>query len=278
MKISNRVVYLIILAFLSCTCLAGCSSHLQESSPDTVALVNNQAITTQDIEDEVIIRKIGVKMAKLLREDDASIPEKQTAAFLRALGRTEDELSGDEKQYLSGRERSSIDQPINMNLIFNLTVREEVLYQEAVKQGHMVSQIDARKVQKLANEVSDQAMQSDPAGAQEYNRIKAGETAILKEFGFDSRKDYEEWLLPRAARHSTIRSMQNQFDRIIAEQYPQSSAMPLMILQGNAWEDYTEFLLKQSSLDIKQANYVLDHYAKPWESGKLDLKSNDDSR
>ncbi|MGI6435285.1 MAG: hypothetical protein ACOX0F_07990 [Syntrophomonadaceae bacterium] len=272
MKKSKRIFYLIILAFLSCTCLAGCSSHLQESPPDTVALVNNQAITTQDIEDEVIIRKIGVKMAKLLREDHASIPETQTEAFLRALGRTEDELSGDEKQYLSGRERSSIDQPINMNLIFNLTVREEVLYQEAVKQGHMVSQIEAQKVQKLVNEVSDQA------GAQEYNRIKAGETAILKEFGFNSRNDYEEWLLPRTARHLTIRSMQNQFDRIIAEQYPQLSAIPLMILQCNAWEDYTEFLLKQSSLDIKQANYVLDYYAKPWESGKLDLKSNDDSR
>jgi len=273
LKSSISKLYLIILALFICTFCVGCNGSNQTVYPqDTVVVVNGAPISENDIKAKTIQREIGIKMVNMLRENDANFSKTQTEGILMALGRTEDQLTGDEKRYIASLERSSIYKPIDINLIFNLMVREEVLYQEAVQQGYIVSNEKTHELQKQANEASDQATLSDPDSAKEYDQIMAYETAVLKEFGFNSRSDYEEWVIPKAARSSTIRLMQNNFDQKIAGQYPELSWLPLRIAQYNAWEDYTEFLLKQSSIDIRQANYVLDYYGTPWEMGRLDLK------
>ncbi len=247
---------------------AGCIRATQAIYPvDTVVVINGKAITEQDFKDETIKKEISAKMLQIIMQLDSSA-QTPTAGTLKILGLSADQLSEDQKRYITSIERNYPDKPINQNVIFNRIVREEVQYQEAVQQGYIVSNEEAQAILKQANGASDQANESDPTS----QKIMTETNAVMNEYGFASQNDYLNWNLPKTARSIAIQRMQNKFDEKMAAQYSELNMFPLRIAQYNAWDDYTEFLLRAAEVEIKQGNYVLEYYGKPWEMGRLDLK------
>ena len=247
---------------------AGCTKAAQTVYPaDTVVVVNGMAITEQGFKDETIKREISAKMLPKIMQLDSSA-QNPTAGTLKILGLGADQLSEDQKRYITSIERNYPDKPITQNAIFNHLVRQAVLYQEAVKQGYIVSNEEAQEILRQVNEASNQANDSDPTA----QKIMVELNTVMNEYGFASQDDYLNWNLPNTSRSMAIQRMQNKFDEKMAAQYSELSMFPLRIAQYNAWEDYTEFRLRAAEVEIKQGNYVLEYYGKPWEMGGLDLK------
>jgi hypothetical protein len=266
-SILNKLGYTIIVLFI-CAYGAGCTRATQVIYPqDTVVVVNGKAITEQDFKDETTKREISTKILQKIKQLDSSA-QTPTAGVLLLLGLSESQLSEDQKRYIASMERDYPDKPISQNVIFNRIVREEVLHQEAVMQGYIVSNEQAQEIITQMNEASDQANSSDPTG----QKIMAETNPIFKEYGFNSQDDYLNWNLPKTARSMSIQRIQNKLDEKMAAQYTELSDFLLRIAQYNAWEDYTEFLLKTAKIEIKQGNYVVEYYGKIWEMGRLDLK------
>jgi len=265
-SIFSRLAFAILAVFI-CIYIVGCTRFTQAVYPeDTIVFVNGKAITEQDFKDETIKREISTKMLPKIMQLDSSA-QTPTAGTLKILGLSADQLSEDQKRYITSIERNYPDKPINQNAIFNHLVRQEVLHQEAVNQSYIVSNEEAQETLKQANEASEQASEFDSTGQkfmEEYNKV-------LKDNGFNSQDDYLNWNLPKTTRLMAIQRMQNKFDEKMAAQYSELSDFPLRIAQYNAWEDYTEFLLKTANIEIKKGNYVLEYYGKPWELGSLDL-------
>lgn len=268
MKSVIKVLSCAVILFLVFTLGTGCHSTTQAVyTADTIAVVNGEAVTAQSLQDETIKREIAAKMLQKMQELDSTI-QSPAAGILQALGITASELSEDQKRYIASLERDYPDKPISPNYIFNQQVRQEVLYQEAVKQGYTSSTEEAQRILKQANDASAQAGSSDPA----FQKIREESQAVYKEYGFASEDDYLKWNLPAAARSIAIQRLHNKFEEKIEAQHSELSDLPLIITQYNAWEDYTEFLLKNSVIEIKQADYELAYYGKPWEAGRLDLQ------
>ncbi|MDD3364642.1 MAG: hypothetical protein PHZ03_06645, partial [Syntrophomonas sp.] len=160
----RRVAQSIIIAVFVCSSLAGCTRTTQVIYPqDTVVILNGKAISEQDLKDETIKREISTKILQKITQLDSSA-QTPTAGVLSLLGMSESQLSDDQKRYIISMEREYPDKPISQNVIFNRIVREEVLHQEAVRQGYIVSKEQAQKIITQMNEASDQANLSDPTG------------------------------------------------------------------------------------------------------------------
>jgi len=46
-----------------------------------------------------------------------------------------------------------------------------------------------------------------------------------------------------------------------------------MFYRANAWEDYTEYLLKNAELEIVKEEYTIDYTGEDWQQGRLELKN-----
>jgi len=248
--------------------LAGCT---EKNYPEgAVAVVNGALIDEQQIEKEMLEREMSIAIGEKTRSLEPNSLTIKGAVF-QSLDITEDELTPEQIRYIESRERS-LARPLNKNEAFNILLRQEVLYQEAVKQGYEVSVDEAREILEESKRISDEALNGDKEALRKYKEIVKLSTLIYKQYGFESEEDYLNKRIDKIAKSIAISRMKNQFDKIMAEKLSESDGLQLTIDISNAWDDYGEFLIDQANIKILNSRYCIEFYGNQWNYGYLDLK------
>lgn len=262
----RRIITIFLIIALAI--LAGCAEV--KYPENAVALVNGKIITEQEIEKEITERKMSVAIGEKIRslEPNSLTPRE---ALIQALNITEDELNPEQIRYLESRERSAT-KLLSNNEAFNILLKKEVLYQEAVKQGHMVSVDQARQILEESNKVSHEALNGDEEALARQNEIIKYSNEIYKQYGFKSEEDYLNQRIDKTAQAATISRMKSRFNKVMAEKLPQSDSFQASIDISNAWDDYGEFLLEKAKAKALNTKYSVVLYGKPWRYGHLNLK------
>jgi len=153
------------LAALALLLTTTASGSPTPAGDEVVAVVNGEKITLREVERVIREAKVGLQMASRLRElEPGPSPEQIDAAKLAAaLGLDPGAMSAEEARFYRRLERDleRRKRPPDRNEAFNQLVREEVLYQEAVKRGLGVSLAEARELQRQVEEVSRKAYERE---------------------------------------------------------------------------------------------------------------------
>ncbi|MFA6809101.1 MAG: hypothetical protein WCR27_08915, partial [Eubacteriales bacterium] len=257
-----------IALIIALSILVGCTE--KKYPENAVALVNGVIITEQNIEKEITERKIVIAIGekiKSLEPDNLTLKE----GIVQSLNITEDELTPGQIRYIESRERSTT-KLFNNNETFNILLREEVLYQEAVRQGHEASVDEAKRILEESNNVSNEALNGDKEALRKHNEITKYITEIYKQYKFESEADYLNQRIDKTAQAITINRMKNKFDIVMSDRVTQSDSYQKSIDINNAWDDYVEHLIDKANVKILNTEYSIELYSKPWNYGLLDLK------
>jgi hypothetical protein len=242
MKVRRITAISLIIALAM---LVGCAD--KKYPENAIALVNGKIITEQEIEKGITERKMSVAIGEKIRSlEPNSLTSKE--ALIQSLNIPEDELNPEQIRYLESRERSTT-KLLSNNEAFNILLREEVFYQEAVKQGHEVSVDKAKQILEESNKVSNEALSGDEEALRKQNEIIKYSNEIYKQYGFKS-----------------------EFNKVMADKLPQSDSYQQSIDTSNTWDDYGEFLLDKAKIKVLNTEYGVELYGKPWSYGLLDLK------
>jgi hypothetical protein len=264
MKVSRITAISLIIALAM---LVGCAD--KKYPENAVALVNGKIITEQEIEKEITERKLSVAISEKIRSlEPNSLTPKE--ALIQSLNIPEDELNPEQIRYLESRERSTT--KLLSNEAFNILLREEVFYQEAVKQGHEVSVDKAKQILEESNKVSNEALSGDEEALRKQNEIIKYSNEIYKQYGFKSEEDYLNQRIDKTAQAMAISRMKSQFNKVMTDKLPQSDSYQKSIDTSNAWDDYGDFLLDKAKIKVLNTEYGVELYGKPWSYGLLDLK------
>lgn len=304
-------VALVLLAGL--LLLSGCTGKDAPVTPGVVALVDGEQITLEDVGKEMEQREINwemfQEMQRLLDEPfgngQVEIPEERRAdydRFVRELGYDPAQLnekqryliqnqfriftgmSGDlpplseeQRRYNRNAIYASPVFPLDENQIFNLLARRAVLYQEAVRQGHAVSPDEARRMQEQMDENS-RRLGEEAGEIEQWARLMALQSEVVRRYGYRSRDDWSATLLPRQAADMSIRRLQQQFEEEFGAENPDVQGFDFQIQSANAWEDYTEHLLRQAVVKIKEKGFKPVFHGKEWTGDLPDLRTGRERR
>ncbi|MBE0466362.1 MAG: hypothetical protein IBX71_03955 [Candidatus Desulforudis sp.] len=276
---------------------AGCRQAEVPTAPDTVALVNGMEITTEDIQRQIVqrevesaisnylleyeahtepeiteerrpdyeklVRRLGLEPNQLTKEQDYSL-----RSYFLALSPFEStEPTPDELRYFQRIIRELPESGMDENAAFNHLVRQVVLYRKAVEHGHEVDLDEAQDILAQADALEQDAPDELQAQMEEMRRL---ETEVLR--GHDYRR--EEWReanLPRYARKITINHLRAEFDEALYDRHPEAMGFRLQVLMENAWEDYTEQLVRQADIRIIDDQFELVYYSEHHGENWLDL-------
>lgn len=258
----------VIVLIISLAILTGCAD--KKYPENVVAIVNGITITEEEIVKEITERKMFIAIGEKVKslQPNSLTPEE----FLtQALNINDGELTLEQIRYLESTERSTT-KLININEAFNILLREEVLYQEAKKQGHDVSKEKAKQVFQESNQATEETLKDDKEAWEKWNKLMEYANKIYKEHGFESEEDYLNQRIVKSAQAMPISRMKSQFNKVMADKLPETNSFQINVAISNAWDDYGEFLLDRAKVKILNAEYSVELYGNPWSYGILDLK------
>lgn len=269
---SIRSIFIAIVVFLGLGILIGCSS--EKFLMDTIAVIGDKVITEEQIKNEIAERNIAIKILEKLYQQNQSDIIAPKDDLLQTLNMKEEDLSKEQKRYIEARERSAI-LPLTENEAFNILLREEVLYQVALKQGYEVSQQRALQVLEESDEQSKRNAANDESTFKSYNEALKIQDEVVREYGFETWSSYQENRADKLAQAMTINLMKNRFKDSIEEKLPNSALTGIdkIIAIDNAWEDYTEFLLNGEKIKIVDNKFYVKLYGEAWSYGEMNLSS-----
>lgn len=252
-----RKSFLVLLILLLAT-LTGCGNKQYPS--DVVAVVNGKTISEKDIEKELTEREITRAFLSGSELNNKTFKEN----IIEALYASEKDLTTDQIRYIKSVERKTTKE-LSRNEAFNILLREEILYQEALKKGYEVSTDQARQILEESRKSTEELLKNDSEVVDYINKI-------YKQFGFQSEEDYFNQRIEKTAQALTINKMKNKFNEAIINKLPEADGMQMKINKENAWDDYGEHLLKKVKVKILNEEYTIEFYGEPWNYGTLDLK------
>lgn len=265
MKIRGLLISLILfLAFLT-----GCAN--EKYPENVVAVVNGKTITSEEIEQELTERKISIAIRNKLNSLEPNILTPKEV-LIQLLNIPEKELNPEQIRYLKSIERATT-KLLSNNEAFNILLRKEVIYQEALKHGHEISIDKAKQILEESNIMTNEAVKGDEAALKKQNVIMEHLKQIYKQYGYNSEKDYLNQRIKKTAETMTINRMQSQFEKVIADKLPETDRYQTSIDISNAWNDYGEFLLDKAKIKILNQEYSIELYGNPWIHGLLDLEN-----
>lgn len=252
MRIRGFFIFLVILLTVIVVVLLGDCGKPSDS--EVAALVNGEPVTFGDVRSQVQEANRQLEFHSRISPDEEPFPEQLPAEYLQLvweLGYDPDELTehqhrivqgisstywdkGEQSTPLAEAERRSIRRQLRWMvqeldyLAFNELVRNRVLYQEAVLNGHQVS---------------------------------LDETHLFP----DERDDLWKSMLGSAG-------LKEQFNVKLSLQHPAVPGRDFPLLSENAWEDYTEYLLRQADIEIRKGGFELEFFGEEWPHGRWDLR------
>lgn len=234
-----------------------------------VALVNGEKITLREVERVIREGEVGLQMASRLRElEPGPSPEQIDAAKLAAaLGLDPGAMSEEEARFYRRLERELERRKRlpDRNEAFNQLVRETVLYQEAVRRGLGVSLAEARELQQQVDEASRKIYEREGRWQEVLKLEQEGWQAL----GYRSREEWKEAVLPAIARDASIKRLKDWFEERLAASHPELQGVGFLVLKENAWEDYTEYLLRRAQIHIQGEGFSLEFYGAAWRDDLL---------
>jgi len=260
---------LVILLILLLGILIGCDN--EQYPRDVVAVINGKTISESDIQKEITERKMAIELSNVISfVEPGSIASKE--ALIKALHITQEELTPEQIRYIESRERT-ITKMLSIKEALNILLREEVLYQEALKEGYDVSVDKAMQILEENKQLAAEMLRNDKEAQQKQNQIFESVNKIYKQYGFQSEEDYLNQRIEKTAQALTISRMKNQFNEVITNKFPKANGFQMIVDKQNAWDDYGEYLLKKAKIKILNKEYRIEIYGEPWNYGTLDLKS-----
>lgn len=241
--------------------LVACSNNT--SGNDVVAVVNGREITLQEIRQEIREREVSLQMSRRVQqlsgedeENNSFNPQDYIEQYIRNIGLDPSSLTEDEKRYFRRMRRSMA--PLDENQAFNLLLRREVLYQEAKRQGFDVSLEEARKLLEEVDEMSEKSYKREGS----WEKVLELEKEAWQALGYRSREEWKESRIPRIARSVAIKRLKENFASKLGERYPEVRGFEFEVLRENAWEDYTEKLIRRANIKIKRDGFEITFYGK----------------
>ncbi|MBC7347656.1 MAG: hypothetical protein H5U00_09455, partial [Clostridia bacterium] len=252
------------LAALALLLIAAACESPTATDDGVVALVNGEKITLREVERVIREGEVGLQIASRLRElEPGPSPEQLDAAKLAAaLGLDPGAMSEEEARFCRRLERNleRRKRPPDRNEAFNQLVREEVLYQEAVKRGLGVSLAEARELQQQVDEASWKMFEREGRWQEVLKIEQEGWQAL----GYRSWEEWKEAVLPSIARDASIKRLKDWFEEQLAASHPEAQGVDFLVLKENAWEDYTEHLLRRAQIKIQGEDFSLEFYGAAW--------------
>jgi len=243
LKVLIVMTLLPIFAFTACAR----SSQAPKEIKEAVALVNGQPITKGALEKEMLNMQLMAEMR--VQSGSVSIDE-----FLKNSGRDWSKMSLEEKRYYLRVKRQS-EMKGDKNEAFNRLVREEVLYQEAVKEGYKVSIDEARQryqeIETLSQESLKEALK-DAKAKEEIERLQEVEKKFMELMGFTSPEALTEYRVQRLVRTMPISRLREKFKAGWGNKHPEIRGDEFRYMVENRWEDYTDELLRRADIRIKE--------------------------
>ena len=296
MRIRGFFIFLIILLTVIVVVLLGDFGKPRNS--EVAALVNGEPITFGDVRNQAQEANRQFEFLIRFNLNDEPFPEELPAEYLqfvREMGYDPDELTKYQHQFIHGHLSTYWDMhgqltPLSEDekrlihrqlrwvvrrldyLEFNELVRQRVLYQDAVRNGHQVSVDEARQMQKESDELSQSMLdrEGEPEGYLEYMKLE-------KEiYGYHSRGQWQESRLPQKAESASISRLQQRFNDKLGLQHPDIYGWDFARFSENAWEDYTEYLVRQADIEIRKGGFELEFFGEEWPHGRWDLREKDE--
>lgn len=261
-----KLVRMGVILLMTASLLVGCGT--QSYPENVVAVVNGETITQEEIKDVITERKLSNDMYDVMQSLRGESSMSQKEAMMQSFGIKEQEMTPVQKRFFEGVERSST-KMLTENEALNVLLVEEVLYQEATKQGHDVSVERAKEVLEESKKITQETLAQSKDALEEYNNYLEKTASIYHQYGFASEDDYLNQRIDRTARSMAINTMYPEFNRVIADKLPNTD-LPQME-QANAWVDYGEFLLDKAKVKILKPEFKIEHYGESWSHGKLKL-------
>lgn len=258
-------VRLTVISMLVILLLAGCGS--QSYPDDVVAVVNGEYITSEDIERELMERKLFIEINEALNQ--VHKVDELRKAMLEGFGLKEGELTPEQERFFKDLDRTTT-KMLTENEAFNILLRDEVLYQEAVKLGHDVTEERVKEVLEESQEVNREIFESDEESKEFYNKYMEVSTEIYKKYGFESEEDYLNQRIDKLVYSMATNGLHYQFSNAMADKITDSYFEQIELT--NAWGDYGEYLLGKAKVKILKPEFSIETYGEPWNYGKLDLK------
>ena len=288
-----------ITIILAASLLATACTQEKQKPANIAALVNGEPITIEDLHSWIEQREIVLEVQKRFSQQDSEnhieIPEELSTdfeQFLIDMNVTSADLSEDQETFLKshyiffrGVRGSTASLTVDdfhylkhsySQFVFTPDesqalchqIRNLVLYQEAVKQGHQVPEAEAREMYKSVTGLPQLSQEREPE-LEELLRIEA---EVLQEYGYQSREAYLEQQFPDYVQVHPVCKLpillqhQKQFPDFVQSisisnlkysfleqwmvQYPNLHGYEYHVKSENAWYDYTESLVRQADIEV----------------------------
>lgn len=268
---SNKSILQVVLMLTGSALIIlinGCSLEAKAPATNVIAIVNGEEITIEDIKKEMEAREIGLELNKKMEGDDNTgvIAED---FFNRQIEQAQTE---EEKRYYERMKRQYINQnSFSENDAFNRIIREVALSQEAQRQGYEVTIEEARESRKQMDDTTRKILEQE-SRLEELQKREEIEEEAAKMLGFKNREEWFEASLKGMAKIMAKGKMKEKFIEYLMEEHPDVVGQQWVALRTNAWEDYTEYLLRTSKIKIYQNDFKVEYYGENWDLGDLDLR------
>jgi len=227
-------------------------------------IIRNNYEIASELRERELQSAMVAKMLELFSEGQKKRPGEIMAFFLEI---EEKDFDAEQKRYIAYVEMKQ--RVLTPNEAFNVIMREEALYQEAVKRGYLMTEDEAREILQQSDVVTAQQMEEDPESEEKYAELLRYENELLGEIGFESRETYWYWYhAPMTAKASTITRLQDKFKNKIQVMYPNLEGYDLWVKQENLWQDYAEYLLKKKNAKAVTDKYTLEFTGEEWKYGE----------
>lgn len=259
-------VRLSVISLLAMFLLVGCGS--EKYPENVVAVVNGEYITVEDVERELMERKLSIEIMDAFNQVHEI--DNSREAMLEGFGLKEGELTPEQTRFFEDLDRSTT-KMLTENEAFNILLRDKVLYQEAVKLGYGVTEKRVKEVLEESKQLNMEALELDEEAKETYNKYLEVSTEIYKKYGFASEEDYLNQRIDKIVIEMANTGLEFQFNNAMADQV--TDPVFEQIELANAWGDYGEYLLDKAKVKILKPEFSIEKYGQPWNYGDLDLKS-----
>lgn len=277
-----KKLWMAIAVTIAVSLLATACSLDKHGQGNIGALVNGEPITIEDLHIRIEQREIDIEVQKRFSQQysksTVEIPEELRAdfeQFLMDINVTHTDLSEDQETFLkshyiffngvrgstdsiTGDDLSYIKRTYN-HFVFtpdesqtlSHLIKNLVLYQEAVKQGHIVPEAEAREMYKRTYTMPQESQETElPDEYLKYLEHLKIEEEVILEHGYRSREEYLDQQFPDYFRSISIINLKDRFREQWMVQYPNFHGFERHVKAENAWYDYTENLVRQADIEI----------------------------
>lgn len=234
----KKYISILIVSILIISIFVGCS---EEAKENVIATIDGEKIIEQDVEYRIKYTEISEKL-----------------------------YTGD----------TGLKTDFTKNDAFNQLVRGKVLYSESIKLGY-----EAKTKEKIMEMIEESKSETDISNVgpeakeninEKYGDSEEFEEEVLKEYGYSSMENFYEENVDILVNSFLITDLavkyKEELEKELSKENINNEIGSNKIQES--FTNYTEHLLKNSDVKIKDEDYEIKYYGDEWEYKDLDLKNN----